>query len=390
MDLVFPENNGKAGLKPFIKWAGGKERELKEFSRFFPSSIRNYFEPFLGGGAVYFYMYANNNSGQMFVNDFSSELISLYKLIQNRNQAFFCELLAIVESFENMQTFAAENSDVFDAFMKAADCGLSTEFISVGIGAVCKSRGLMLSGSLSRLRETFGKELENALIVKLRQTKKLISNGVSMDEENRKIMLETILKTALYNTVRTAYNAEKKQTPRRAAYLYFIREFCFSSMFRYNKSGGFSVPYGGQSYNSKNLRKAVEKLADTRLSEYLGRTVIANEDFESFLNTYSSEISEEDFIFVDPPYDTEFSEYDRNSFSREDHIRLADTLQKTKAKVMVVIKNTEFIHDLYKARGFYIGSFDKTYSVNFYNRNDRKAEHLIITNYEIQGGKDAA
>ena len=150
------------------------------------------------------------------------------------------------------------------------------------------------------------------------------------------------------------------------------------------------MPYGGQSYNSKNLRKAVEKLADTRLSEYLGRTVIANEDFESFLNTYSSEISEEDFIFVDPPYDTDFSEYDRNSFSREDHIRLADTLQKTKAKVMIVIKNTEFIHDLYKARGFYISRFDKTYSVNFYNRNDRKAEHLIITNYEIQGGKDAA
>ena len=45
-----------------------------------------------------------------------------------------------------------------------------------------------------------------------------------------------------------------------------------------------------------------------------------------------------------------------------------------------IIKNTDFIYELYKDN-FNITSFDKKYMVSFMNRNDRKAEHLIITNY---------
>ena len=46
---------------------------------------------------------------------------------------------------------------------------------------------------------------------------------------------------------------------------------------------------------------------------------------------------------------------------------------------MLVIKNTDFIYNLYKK--FNIKSFDKKYSVSLKNRNDRSVEHLIITNY---------
>ena len=48
---------------------------------------------------------------------------------------------------------------------------------------------------------------------------------------------------------------------------------------------------------------------------------------------------------------------------------------------MIVIKNTDFIEDLYLKLGFKIQAFDKKYSVNFMNRNVRDVEHLIITNY---------
>ena len=47
---------------------------------------------------------------------------------------------------------------------------------------------------------------------------------------------------------------------------------------------------------------------------------------------------------------------------------------------LLIIKNTDFIYELYKDN-FNITSFDKKYMVSFMNRNDRKAEHLIITNY---------
>ena len=50
---------------------------------------------------------------------------------------------------------------------------------------------------------------------------------------------------------------------------------------------------------------------------------------------------------------------------------------------MLIIKNTDFIYNLYRNNGFYIKSFDKKYLVSFQNRNNKDVEHLIITNYEM-------
>ena len=48
-----------------------------------------------------------------------------------------------------------------------------------------------------------------------------------------------------------------------------------------------------------------------------------------------------------------------------------------------VIKNTEFIMNLYIDKGLHINSFDKKYMVSFKGRNNRDCEHLIITNYQL-------
>src|SRR4051812_12096216 len=42
-----------APIKPFIRWAGGKSRLLSRILPHVPAAIRNYYEPFLGGGAVF-------------------------------------------------------------------------------------------------------------------------------------------------------------------------------------------------------------------------------------------------------------------------------------------------------------------------------------------------
>lgn len=48
---------------------------------------------------------------------------------------------------------------------------------------------------------------------------------------------------------------------------------------------------------------------------------------------------------------------------------------------MMVIKHTDFIYSLYNKDGINIRTFDKEYLVSFMNRNNKKAEHLIVTNY---------
>lgn len=196
--------------------------------------------------------------------------------------------------------------------------------------------------------------------------------------------IETAIKSAVYMYYRSLYNdmSIKKEKPQMYTALFlFIRNYAYSAMFRYNDKGEFNVPYGGIAYNSKHLNKKLEYYHTSELLKHFKDTEIFNLDFEEFLNKTNPQ--EEDFIFLDPPYDTEFSTYAKNSFARKDQQRLANwLLNDCKAKWMLIIKNTDFIYSLYSSKeGVNIRTFDKKYAVSFMNRNDRNAEHLLITNY---------
>lgn len=196
--------------------------------------------------------------------------------------------------------------------------------------------------------------------------------------------LETIFKSSFYMYYRDLYNkrvVKKFSIGKCATLFYFIREFCYASMFRFNSSGDFNVPYGGISYNRKDMSKKVNYLQSKELVEHLKDTVIENLDFYDFLDKHPPK--KDDFLFLDPPYDSEFSSYDKNDFTQHDQSRLVEALQKTEANFMVVIKNTPFIKKIYSEKGFFMYAFDKTYLVSFKDRNDRDCEHLLITNYEI-------
>ena len=166
----------------------------------------------------------------------------------------------------------------------------------------------------------------------------------------------------------------------RAANFFFIRENCYGSMFRYNRKGEFNIPYGGMSYNKKDFAAKVETIFQPETASLFANTQIYSRDFEEFLDVVKP--TKGDFLFLDPPYDTEFSDYEGNAFTKMDQARLAVALSKTPAKFLLIIKNTPFIEALY-SQGFYIRRFEKRYSYNVRSRNDRQAEHLIITNYKI-------
>ncbi|MEQ8168698.1 MAG: DNA adenine methylase [Candidatus Eremiobacterota bacterium] len=73
--------------KPFLKWAGGKSQLLQQFDNYFPSELKEgkidfYFEPFLGGGAVFFFIAQKYNFKQAFLYDINKELILTYKVVQ--------------------------------------------------------------------------------------------------------------------------------------------------------------------------------------------------------------------------------------------------------------------------------------------------------------------
>lgn len=188
----------------------------------------------------------------------------------------------------------------------------------------------------------------------------------------------TANKTAVYMLIRDLYNSSKKEIEHIAGY-YFMREFCYSSMFRFSKDGMFNVPYGGMSYNDKNLDEKIKYMFSDSFNKKLKCTSIYNLDFEEFINNFDYQGT--DFMFLDPPYDSDFSTYDQNAFDKNEQIRLQRTLSRVSAKWMLIIKKTDFISDLYK--DFFVYEYDKNYTVSFKNRNEKGVKHLMITNYDI-------
>lgn len=71
-------------LAPFVKWAGGKRQLLPQIKERMPEKYNNYYEPFVGGGAVLFGLSPNQAS----INDINSALINAYKTIRNTPDKF--------------------------------------------------------------------------------------------------------------------------------------------------------------------------------------------------------------------------------------------------------------------------------------------------------------
>jgi len=89
--------------KPFVKWAGGKRQLLSIISQHIPSTLNSYFEPFLGGGAVFFYLRGKNPNLCCQVSDLNSDLILSYQIIRDN-------VFDLIESLENHSKNYFQNS----------------------------------------------------------------------------------------------------------------------------------------------------------------------------------------------------------------------------------------------------------------------------------------
>ncbi|RJX24778.1 MAG: DNA adenine methylase [Dethiobacter sp.] len=68
---------------PFVKWAGGKNQLLSSYLSFLPKAFNNYFEPFVGGGAFFFFLFNESKISSAYLNDSNSELVNLYLSIRD-------------------------------------------------------------------------------------------------------------------------------------------------------------------------------------------------------------------------------------------------------------------------------------------------------------------
>lgn len=371
-----------SGLKPLLKWPGGKEKELKYILPNVPA-FKRYFEPFVGGGSVFMAMTAK----EYFVNDFSSELISLYNCIASSNENFFWYAELMDKSWENCNRFFRNNYILVDKYLEYREEKISKDELKQFIHDFCNCKKeeiyAILGKEFGALPSIIMKEMKANLFRKMTRMRKLEIEKHLLPQKDLEDNIETAIKSAVYMNYRYLYNDKELADGAptlHCALFFFMRNYSYSGMFRYSSNGNFNVPYGGIAYNSKFMAKKLNYYRSKPLQRHFADAKIYNLDFEEFLRKTNP--TEKDFVFLDPPYDSEFSTYAQNAFTKADQERLANyMINECRAKWMMVIKNTDFIYSLYNKEGINIKTFNKEYLVSFMNRNDKKVTHLLITNY---------
>lgn len=181
----------------------------------------------------------------------------------------------------------------------------------------------------------------------------------------------------LYYRLRDMFNKKKPRKFSHAALYYFINKTAYSGMVRYNAQGEYNVPYGRyKNFNTDLIDDRHEALlrgADIHCRDYKEIFAMAGPD---------------DFMFLDPPYDSVFSDYGnietKDGFTAEMHRELAQDFYALPCKAMMIIGKTDLTKELYgKSICF---EYDKSYAVNIRNRFKSESKHIVVLNYNAAGG----
>ena len=124
-----------------------------------------------------------------------------------------------------------------------------------------------------------------------------------------------------------------------ASLFYYLNRTCYNGLCRFNSKGEFNVPFG-------RYKKIIYK---TDFSEYVpafAQWEFACADFGKV------PLEAGDFVYADPPYDVEFTQYSKEPFGWDDQVRLAESLARHSGPVVLSNQATERIKRLYRKIGY--------------------------------------
>ena len=274
--------------KPFVKWAGGKRQILDKLIKYVPEDFNTYYEPFVGGGALFFELSPKN----AVINDSNEELINVFRCIKDEEK--------LTKMCNELNHHEANHSEEY--------------------------------------------------YYKIR----------NIDRDKNKF--------------------NRLSDYKRAARTIYLNKACFNGLYRVNSKGEFNVPFGKKlkvnTYEGQNIGIIHAYLNFNNIK-------ILSIDFEEAVK----EATEGDFIYFDPPYDSDtstFNSYTEDGFSKDEQIRLSNVFKNLSDRgcyVMLSNHNTVLINELYK--DFYIHKITAKRNINSNGKKRGKVEEVIITNYEI-------
>ena len=223
--------------KPFVKWVGGKRQLLKQFllmnlyppERFDPKTGR-YFEPFVGGGAVFFDL----SPEKAFLSDLNSELVITYNVIKNNLDELIKSLRKHKLDKEYFLKIRTLNTE------KLSDINIASRFIYLNRTGF---NGMYRVNSKGGFNVPFGKYL-NPLICdekNLRKVSKLLQNVEIKNQDYKQVLKKAkkgdfvyfdppyypVSKTASFTSYTKESFSEKDQIELRDTFLELHKRGCF-------------------------------------------------------------------------------------------------------------------------------------------------------------------
>jgi len=320
-------------MKPFFKFSGGKRKELKVVEDHLPESYDTFYEPFIGGGAVWLCLQPE----KAVINDNYEELINFYRVLEESPEDLVSEINRLSKEYG-----AAVKEIEKDPELEAKVTALKAEVEQLAANSATSA------DDLKRKK------------VELKETKR------EMNAEWYK------LADRYYYYYR---NTNFTSDFMRAIKFYLMRQLSFSGMLRFSSNGKFNIPYGwyksfkGVEQDIDDIKKVFE---NTRIDLGHWKDSVA-------------QATSDDFVFLDPPYTRVFTDYHpAGAFHDKEHRELAEWFRTTDAKVMIIINKDEFTEELYG--DFIKCEYGYRYAVQYRDRMteaDSNAVHIVACNYDL-------
>jgi DNA adenine methylase len=150
-----------------------------------------------------------------------------------------------------------------------------------------------------------------------------------------------------------------------AALFYYLNHTGYNGLCRFNRAGRYNVPFGR--HKTINYQRDFDVYADA-----MEGWCFTTGDFESL------QLRPDDFVYADPPYDVEFTQYSKESFGWAEQVRLAEWLACHPGPVVLSNQRTDRIVELYSSLGFDLTEYEAPRMISC-NGDRTKAIEVIAT-----------
>ena len=340
---------------PFVKWVGGKSQLAGIIQGRLPTKINRYYEPFVGGGAIFFNLQDAGliESHESFLSDINLNLLDTYITVRD-------DVGTLITRLEQLKKQIDTN---FNMLRNMLIRDYKNELINEYKAYLKKQKNL--------IQAKLGSPPNPAFVQKLSDLQDEF-NETNLLFFSRKMIFDE-LKNADRSPDFKIWSALD-----RATRFIFLNKTGFNGVYRENSKGHFNTPFGDQ--KNPNI---CDKNNSIKCNEALQGVSIDNR----FYCEIENDLQEGDFVYFDPPYvplssTSNFTGYTANSFDMDEQGRLRDMcirLDKKGIKFMQSNSNAKSVKEFYE--DFTIEEVDATRLINSDASSRGNVKEVIITNY---------